>query len=332
MNNSLCRVLGVEKPIIQGPMAWISTAKLVAAVGEAGGLGVLGTGAAVPDFIRTQVAKTRELTDRPFAVNLGFHPRFITDEKLNTITALLKEEGVRYLHLDTLCDESHRLDPDFARRHFENFKKAGLTVLTKVFTVQDALVAQDAGTDVLIVKGRDGGGHITFQGTMAAVPQVADIATVPVAASGGIADGRGMAAALMLGACGIEMGTVFLASEEAEIHPSSKEAIVNAGDFATTEAGFCTGEPCRQLRNALTAKIAASEADYPWTDAKAKVLALAANSSRRGMLEGDHDNGAIMAGQSTGLIRSVRPVRDIIDAILHDCRVLLDCAPNIPLN
>ncbi|WP_294445401.1 nitronate monooxygenase [uncultured Mailhella sp.] len=332
MNNSLCRVLGVEKPIIQGPMAWISTAPLVAAVGEAGGLGVLGTGAGVPDFIRDQIAKTRSLTDRPFAVNLGFHPRFISDEKLNTITALLKEEGVRYLHLDTLCDETHHLDPDFACRHFENFKKAGLTILTKVFTVQDALVAQEAGTDVLIVKGRDGGGHITFQGTMAAVPQVADIATVPVAASGGISDGRGMAAALMLGACGIEMGTVFLASEEADIHPDSKAAIVNAGDFATTEAGFCTGEPCRQMRNALTAKIAAAEADYPWTEAKAKVLALAANSSRRGMLEGDHANGAIMAGQSTGLIRSVRPVRDIIDAILHDCRVLLDRAPNIPLN
>ena len=126
MNNSLCRVLGVEKPIIQGPMAWISTAPLVAAVGEAGGLGVLGTGAGVPDFIRDQIAKTRSLTDRPFAVNLGFHPRFISDEKLNTITALLKEEGVRYLHLDTLCDETHHLDPVFVTVSLPSVRAAPL--------------------------------------------------------------------------------------------------------------------------------------------------------------------------------------------------------------
>ncbi|WP_295639420.1 nitronate monooxygenase [uncultured Mailhella sp.] len=332
MDNRLCRALGITKPVIQGPMAWISTAPLVAAVGEAGGLGVLGTGAGVPDFIHDQIAKTRELTDRPFAINLGFHPRFISDEKLNDLTSLLHKEGVSHIHLDTLCDEQHHLDPKFARRHFENFKKAGLIIMAKVFTVQDALTAQEAGADVLIVKGRDGGGHITFQGTLASVPQIADIASVPVAASGGIADGRGMAAALMLGACGIEMGTVFLASQEADIHPESKAAIVNAGDFATTEAGFSTGEPCRQLRNALTEKIAAVEATYPRSEAKAKVIALAANSSRRGMLEGDHENGAIMAGQSTGLIRNVRPVREIIDSILHDCRALLDSAPNIPLN
>ena len=331
MTNRLCQTLDIEKPVVQGPMAWISTAPLVAAVGEAGGLGVLGTGAGVPEFIRTQIALTRQLTDKPFAVNLGFHPRFITDEKLELITSILKEEKVRYLHLDTLCDERHHLDPDFARRHFENFKKAGLRVLTKVFTVQDARVAQEAGTDVLIVKGRDGGGHITFQGTLAAVPQIADIATVPVVASGGIADGRGMAAALMLGACGVEMGTVFLASSEADIHPDSKKAVVAAGDFDTTEAGFSTGEPCRQLRNTLTRNIAAAEADLPWTEAKAKVLQLAANSSRRGMLEGDHENGAIMAGQAIGLIHSVRPVREIIDSILEQCRALLNAAPDIPL-
>lgn len=330
MNNKLCQTLGIEKPVIQGPMAWISTAPLVAAVGEAGGLGVLGTGAGQPEFIRRQIALTRELTDKPFAVNLGFHPRFITDEKLEALTAIIKEEGVRYLHLDTLCDHTHRLDAAFARRHFAAFKDAGITILAKVFTVSDARVAQEAGADVLIVKGWEGGGHITFQGTLSAVPQIADIATVPVVASGGIVDGRGMAASLMLGACGVEMGTVFLASREIDIHPDSKKAIVDADDFATTEAGFSTGEPCRQLENALTRKIAEAEAAYPWDEAKAKVLALAANSSRRGMLEGDHENGAVMAGQSVGLIHAVRPVREIIDSVLEDCRKLLNAAPGIP--
>ena len=330
--NAMCSLLGIGKPIIQGPMSWISTAPLAAAVSEAGGLGVLGTGVGRPDFIQEQVSLIKQKTNKPYAINLGFHPRVFHEENFHAILEILKREQVPVIHLDSLCDEQHRLESDFAGPRIHALKELNLKVLVKVFTVRDAKTARDAGADVLIAKGWEGGGHTTLQTTLVAVPQIADISGIPVVASGGIADGRGMAAAMVLGAAGIEMGTAFLAAQEAEIHPKSRQAILNAGDFATVEVGFSTGEPCRQLRNELTRKIMEVESSYPQNIAKEKVLRLVTNSSRRGMLEGDIEkNGALMAGQSVGMIRSVQSASDIINNILEQCRAILRHAPDIEL-
>lgn len=330
--NPLCTLLGIEKPVIQGPMSWISTAPLAAAVSEAGGLGVLGTGIGQPEFIQEQVSLIKQKTNKPYAINLGFHPRVFHEENFRTILEILKKEQVPVIHLDSLCDEQRRLEPDFAGPRIRALKELNLKVLVKVFTIRDAETARDAGADVLIAKGWEGGGHTTLQTTLVAVPQIADVAGIPVAASGGIADGRGMAAAMVLGAAGIEMGTAFLAAQEAEIHPKSRQAILDAGDFATVEVGFSTGEPCRQLRNGLTREIMEVESAYPQNLAKEKVLRLVTNSSRRGMLEGDVEtNGALMAGQSVGMIRNIRSARDIINSTVEQCRAILRHAPDIEL-
>lgn len=330
--NALCNLLGIEKPVIQGPMSWISTAPLAAAVSEAGGLGVLGTGVGRPDFIQEQVSLIKQKTRKPYAINLGFHPRFFQEENFRAILEIIKTEQIPVIHLDSLCDEQHRLTPEFAGPRVRALKDLNLKVLLKVFTVRDAEAARDAGADVLIAKGWEGGGHTTLQTTLVAVPQLADIAGVPVVASGGIVDGRGMAAAMVLGAAGIEMGTAFLAAREVEIHPRSRQAILDAGDFSTVEVGFSTGEPCRQLRNGLTRTIMEVESAYPKSQAKEKVLQLVTNSSRRGMLEGDTENsGALMAGQGVGMIHAVRTAKDIIDGTVEQCRSILRQAPSIEL-
>lgn len=332
MSNRLCKVLGIEKPVIQGPMSWGSTAPLSAAVSEAGCLGVLGTAAASPDFIADQISKVKEKTGKPFAINMGLHPAFLPEDYFTATLEILKREKVAAVHLDTLCSVTHRLEAAFARPFFERWKAAGIKILAKVFTMQDAEAAQAAGADVIIVKGWEGGGHGTMQSTMVLVPQAADVARVPLVASGGIADGRGMAAAMVMGADGIEMGTAFLAAEETAIHPDAKRAVLDAGDFTTVEVGFSAGEPCRQIRNALSDEVYRIETDLPAAQAKDKVIALTQNSLRLAMQEGDVQHGAVMAGQIVGLVRAVRPAREIVDSTCAQCEAILKNASALALH
>lgn len=327
MKNRLCELLGMEKPIIQGPMSWVSTAPLVTAVLEAGAFGVLGTAVAPPEFIESQVKLVREKTDKPFAINMGFLPFILGDEYFDAVLAILKKYNVPAVHLDTACDDVHRIDPGFASKCFTKWHENGIKVIAKVFTMEDAHIAEDAGADAIIVKGWEGGGHTTMQTTMILVPQAADEIKVPVIASGGIADGRGMAAALMLGADGIEMGTVFLAAEETDIHASVKQAVVEAKDFSTIEIGTTTPMPCRQLRNDLSAAIKKLEAEVPAAEAGPKVMETTQDSLRLAMKEGDLANGAVMAGMIVGLVKEIRPVKDIIDSTLAQCEDILKKAP-----
>ena len=332
MRNRLCEVLGIQKPIMQGPMSWVSTAPLAAAVCEAGGFGVLCTAAATPDFIEQQVRLMKEKTDRPFAVNMGLHPAFLPEEYFQAVLDILKREKVAAVHLDTLCDATMRLDESFARHFFDQWKEAGIKIIAKVFTVEDALTAQRAGADVIIAKGWEGGGHTTMQTTMVQIPQMADVITVPLVASGGIADGRGMAAALIMGADGIEMGTAFLAAEETDIHPRAKQAVLQAKDFSTVEIGSSCNMPCRQLRNALTDTVEKLEQGLSYEEAGSKVMELTTNSLRLAMKEGEvSQHGAVMAGQIVGMVKSIRPAGEIIDSVLEQCRYLLDTAPAVSL-
>ncbi len=195
MANRICETLGIEKPIVQGPMAWISTAPLVTAVSNAGGLGVLGVGFAPDSFVKEQVEKTRALIDKPFGINTVMIP-----ENLDRLTALIQEIMPPVVYADTL----QGLDLSLCQKYFPQWHEAGCKIVVKPVDIADAVVAEQRGADVVIVKGWEGGGHISVEATTVLVPQAADKITIPLVASGGITDGRGMAAAIALGAEGMK--------------------------------------------------------------------------------------------------------------------------------
>ena len=189
--NRVCEILNIEKPVIQGPMAWISTAPLVAAVSNAGGLGVLGVGFAPEPFIREQIAETRKLTDKPFGMNVIMIP-----PNLEHVTKIVLDEKPPVMYADTIAG----LDPELCKKYFEIWHSVGCKIVVKASFIDDAKIAADAGADVMIVKGWEGGGHVTFEATTVLVPQAVDLLDIPVIVSGGIADGRGVAAGIAMGA------------------------------------------------------------------------------------------------------------------------------------
>ena len=214
--NRVCEILNIEKPVIQGPMAWISTAPLVAAVSNAGGLGVLGVGFAPEPFIREQIAETRKLTDKPFGMNVIMIP-----PNLEHVTKIVLDEKPPVMYADTIAG----LDLELCKKYFDIWHSVGCKIVVKASFIDDARIAAEAGADVMIVKGWEGGGHVTFEATTVLVPQAVDLLDIPVVASGGIADGRGVAAGIAMGAEGFEMGTAFMAAAETTVHPNVKKEI-----------------------------------------------------------------------------------------------------------
>lgn len=312
--NRVCEILGIEKPVIQGPMAWISTAPLVAAVSNAGGLGVLGVGFAPEPFIRAQIAETRKLTDKPFGMNVIMIP-----PNLEHVTRIVLDEKPPVMYADTIAG----LDVDLCRKYFDIWHSAGCKIVVKASFIADALIAAEAGADVMIVKGWEGGGHVTFEATTVLVPQAVDLLDVPVVASGGIADGRGIAAAVAMGAEGFEMGTAFMAASESIVHPNVKKAVIEAGDMSTVITGYSTDEPCRQIRNKLADELIAIEANNVKADAAELLRPVAESSLKKAMMEGDMENGAVMAGQITALIKEEKPAAQIIDDALTQAKEIL---------
>ena len=316
--NRVCNILGIEKPVIQGPMAWISTAPLVAAVSNAGGLGVLGVGFAPESFIREQIAATRSLTRKPFGMNVIMIP-----PNLEHVTQIVKDEKPPVIYADTIAG----LDPDLCKKYFDIWHDIGCKIVVKASFIDDALIAAKAGADVMIVKGWEGGGHVTFEATTVLVPQAVDLLDIPVVASGGIADGRGIAAAIAMGAEGFEMGTAFMAAIENEIHPNVKKSVLEAGDMSTVVTGYSTDEPCRQIKNKLSNELISIEATNT-KEAAAEILRPIAESSlRKAMAEGDLENGAVMAGQIVALIKEERPAAAIIDYAIAEAKEILRAMP-----
>lgn len=313
--NPICDIFGIEKPIIQGAMAWASTAPLVAAVSEAGGLGVLGVGFAPVEFIEKQIEATRALTQKPYAINV-----FIEQEAvLERVTRAAVEGGVPVIYADTIIGLNTALTEKYIRIWHEN----GMKVVVKASILADAVIADRAGADAVIIKGWEAGGHVTYESTMTLVPLAAETLACPVIAGGGIIDGRGIVAAMALGAQGFEMGSAFLMSEECDVHPNVKAAIAAAGDMSTVVTGASTGEPCRQLKNPLSEKLCAAEADHPKAEAAELVRQLSASSLRLSMAEGDMINGAVMVGQCASRLNRVRPAAEIMDSALAEARALL---------
>jgi len=294
-NLVLCRLLGIKYPIIQGGMAWLGTTELVSAVSNAGALGIIGSGDAPTDWLKDQVRSTKGRTDKPFAVNILLMSPFlkenlkvILDERVSIVTFGGGNPGV----------------------HIPALKEAGIKVIPVVSSVALARRLERLGVDAIIAEGMESGGHVGDTATMALVPQVVNSVKVPVIAAGGIADGRGLVAALALGAQGVQMGTRFICSRECIAHPRFKEQIIQARDRATVVTGESTGHPVRCLENRLTRQFMAREKAGA---SSTELEELGRGRLSLGVIEGNIEEGSLMAGQIAGLIKQIRPVKAIIE-------------------
>lgn len=291
---ALCDLLNIEYPIIQGGMAWVSTAELAAAVSEAGGLGIIGSGSAPADWLRKQIRQARQLTKKPFGVNVMLLSPFVEE-----IMALLKEEPVAVI--TTGAGNPGKYVPAL--------QEVGTKIIPVVSSVALAKRLARTGVDALIAEGMESGGHIGEITTMAMVPQVVDVVNIPVIAAGGIFDGRGFLAALALGAVGVQMGTRFMCAAECTIHPRVKEAILKAKDRDTTITGASLGHPVRSLENKLTRKFKQMEKNGISSEELEK---LGMGSLRATMVDGDVENGTVMAGQVCAMVGKIQTAREII--------------------
>jgi len=290
----LCELLNITYPVLQGGMAWVSDAYLAAAVSEAGGLGIIGTGAAEPAWVREQIRLTRELTGKPFGVNVMLLSPF-ADEVMEVVRA------ERVPVITTGAGNPGKYVPAL--------KEAGAKVIPVVSSVALAKRLARTGVDALIAEGMESGGHIGDLTTMALVPQVVEAVSIPVIAAGGIYDGRGLAAALCLGAVGVQMGTRFMCAAECTIHPRVKEMVISAKDRDTVVTGRSTGHPVRVLRNKLARQFEELEARCAPPEELEK---LGVGRLRAAMKEGDTEYGSVMAGQVSALVSRVQPAREII--------------------
>lgn len=317
MNNRVCDRLSIRYPIIQGAMAWTSMAPLVAAVSNAGGLGVLGSGFMPKEVISEQVGIIRKITDKPFAANMFLDPGPQLDECCSAIL----ENKVPVAYLDTL----RLLEYDMASEYYTRFHNAGILVVAKINCLQDALVAEKAGADVIIAKGVDGGGHCARISSMVLLAEVFEaVKSVPVMASGGIATPSQAAGCVVMGAEGVEMGTAFVATKECPVHENVKNAIVKAKDIDIVPCGYSTGEASWQIRNKLADRLLDIEASYPREEAAKLVIKEAEGSLRIGSLEGEVDErGAVMSGPVAGLIHSVKSVSDYVGTFCEECERIL---------
>ena len=296
-------LLGIEKPIFQGGMANIATHKLASAVSNAGGLGTIGAGGWDVDKVRWEIQETKKLTDKPFAVNI-----MLMSPHAKDISDMVIEEGVKIV-------TTGAGNPGI---YMEKWKAAGIKVIPVVPSVALAKRMERSGADALIVEGTEAGGHIGELTTFTLVPQVRDAVNIPVVAAGGIADSRGFDAALCLGANGVQIGTVLLASEECPIHDNYKNQVVKAKDTSTVVTGRSTGAPVRVIKNKMSRKYL--EMTKYGEVSLEEIEKLTLGSLRRAVYDGDMDTGSIMAGQSAGLVKSIRPVSEILSAIYDESR------------
>ncbi len=298
-------LVGIKYPIFQGGMAWVADYHIAAAVSNAGGLGIIGVGGADEVWLKDQIAKCRELTDKPFGVNLMLmNPRapqiaeVIAEEKVKVVTTGAGSPG----------------------KYIPMWKEAGIIVIPVVAGVALAKKMEKEGADAVIAEGTESGGHVGEATTMALVPQVVDAVSIPVIAAGGIADGRGVAASFMLGAEGVQCGTVFCASEEANIHQNYKDMILKAKDSSTRVTGRSAGAPVRQIRNQLTNEFIKLEEAHASFE---EIESLGVGALRKAVVDGDVKGGTFMAGQISGMISEIRPAKVIIESMFEQADKLL---------
>ncbi len=305
MKTVITSLLGIKYPIIQGGMAWVATAELAGAVSKAGGLGIIGAGGAPASWVKEQIHKVKEITNQPFGVNL-----MLLNPEADAIAKLLIEEEVKVVTTGAGTPE----------KYMEAWKQAGIRVIPVVASVALARRMERLGADAVIAEGTESGGHIGETTTMALIPQVVDAVSIPVIAAGGIADGRGMAAAFMLGAKAIQMGTIFVASKESIASDAYKEKVVKARDIDTKVTGRSTGHPVRCLRNQQTKEYLRLEQEGASFEELEK---LTLGGLRKAVVEGDVLNGSVMAGQIAGLVKESRSCEAIIKDICEEMKKVI---------
>lgn len=305
-NNEICNLLGIRYPVFQGGMAWIADAQLAAAVSNAGGLGIIAAMNSNGEQLREQIVKARELTDKTFGVNLMLMSPYI-------------EEAV-----DVVCREGVKVVTTGAgnpAKYMDKLLGAGVKVICVVASVALAIMAERMGACAVVAEGCESGGHVGDTTTMALVPQVVDAVNIPVIAAGGIADARGMAAAFMLGAKGIQMGTRFLTAKECNVHANYKEKVLKAKDRDTIVTGKSLGHPVRALKNRMTREFLEKET-APGTTAD-ELEKMGAGALRRAAIEGDVKYGSCMCGQIAGLVNSEDTCQEIVEGICRGaCKLL----------
>ena len=309
MKTKLTELLGIEYPIIQGGMAWVAEHKLAAAVSEAGGIGLIGAGGAPASFVQAEIRKAKEMTKKPFGVNL-----MLMNPEADDIAKVIVDEGVKVV-------TTGAGNPG---KYMAMWKEAGIKVIPVVASSAMAKLMERAGADAVVAEGMESGGHIGSLTTMALVPQVVDAISVPVIAAGGIGDGRGLAAALMLGAEGVQMGTRFVVAKESIVHPNYKEKLIKAKDIDSEVTGMSTGHPVRSLRNKMTKEYLRMEKEGASFEELEK---LGLGALRRAVMEGDVVNGTVMAGQIAGMVNKEQTCREMIEEIMVQAeRLLLNAA------
>lgn len=305
MKTALCDLLGIEYPIIQGGMAWVSTAELAAAVSEAGGLGIIGTGHNPADWVRNEIKKAKTLTKKPYGVNVMLMSPFVEE-----VMQVIIEERVPVL-------ATGAGNPG---KYLKALKEIGTKVIPVVASVALAQRLEKQGVDAVVAEGTESGGHVGELTTMTIVPQVVDAVKIPVIAAGGIADGRGVIAALALGAVGVQIGTRFMCAEECTIHENVKNAILKCKDRDTVVSGRSTGHPVRTKKNKLTKQYEEMERRGAPAEELEK---LGAGRLKAAMVDGDVEFGSVMAGQISAMVSEIKPAKAIIEDLLNGARDVL---------
>lgn len=303
--NRLREMLGIDFPILQGGMAWVGTAKLAAAVSAAGGLGIIGAGHAPAEWVRQEIHRARSITSKPFGVNVMLMSpcakevmQVVIEERVAVVTTGAGSPGP----------------------YIEGLKSVGCKVIPVVASVALAKRLARMGADAVVAEGSESGGHIGDISTLALVPQVVDAVDIPVIAAGGIADGRGIAAALMLGASGVQLGTRFICAIECEAHIAYKDAVIGAGDRDAVVSGIASGHPVRSLKNQLTREYSLLEKQGA---SEEELDRLGVGRLRLAFEQGDVRNGSLMAGQSAGLVKEILPAREIIMSMVKEAERLM---------
>ena len=291
-------MLGITYPVFQGGMAWVADASLAAAVSNAGGLGLISSINAGTEAVRNEIRKCRELTDKPFGVNI-----MLQAPNAGEIAHMVVEEGVKILTTGA----------GSPAQYMPMWKEAGIKVIPVVASVALALKMQEAGADAVVAEGAESGGHVGELHTMPLVPQVVDALDIPVIAAGGICDGRGAAAAFMLGADAVQMGTRFLSAEECTVHQEYKDKILKASDVSTIVTGKSLGHPVRSLKTPFSRSFAKMEAD-PSVNQE-DILAFGSGALRKAVQEGDR-NGSYMAGECAGMVKKTEPAKNIVEDVV----------------
>lgn len=305
MKTRITQLLGIEYPIIQGGMAWVANAQLAANVSNAGGIGFIGAANAPADWVRDQIREAKEITDKPFGVNV-----MLLSPHADEVAQAVAEEGVAAVTTGA----------GNPAKYMRTWKDNKIKVIPVVASVALARMMEKSGADAVIAEGMESGGHIGEQTTMSLVPQVVDAVSIPVIAAGGIGDGRGVAAALMLGAEGVQLGTRFIVARECTVHQAYKDRVIMAKDIDSEVTGRSNGHPVRSLRNQMTRQYLAMEKEGAGFE---ELEMLTLGTLRKAVIDGDVKTGTVMAGQIAGLIKKEQTCKEIVDELVSEAEAVI---------